>query len=348
MDVMGELVTELGRDLPYRGAAEFHDLLWRLLGSPDKQTAVERARADRTTPAHVLECLEKSVVVPGSLQPGNWAATLGAYRAIVTNYLSALSSYSFFDRALTDNAFTPELLGTKIAITTASAIGSVVSEGSVKPVSFMAFNAPTIPITKAIVPVIVTEDTTRFREAMGLIGRNLRSALVKAVDTYALSVVIAAATSTPTTGGTVANLVADMKQAFNGVTVGQESKLYWVLSPTLAVSLAARVAATTGSWDLGPSGGTLAKIPVVVSSGVPSGDLILVDASQFGAASEPITLDSITQGTVQLESSPDSPSTSSTLLISLWQQNMVGQVATRYFGIVALTATAAAVITGMS
>jgi hypothetical protein len=240
------------------------------------------------------------------------------------------------------------LLGTKIAITTAAAVGSIVNEAGVKPISYMAFSAPTIPITKAICPIIVTEETSRYREAMGLIGRNLRSALVQAVDTYVLGVIVAAATATPTTGGTVANLVADMKQAFSGVAVGQESRLYWIVSPTLAVSLAARVAATSGNWDLGPAGGTLAGVPVVTSAGCPAGDLILVDASRFAAASEPITLDVVTQGVVQLETAPDSPSTSSTILVSLWQSNQVGQIVTRYFGIVAMTATAAAVITGMS
>ena len=234
---MGEIVRALGKvEPPYKGAAEFHDLLWRLLNASDPKIAVEQARADRTTPSRVLEVLEKSAVTPGSLSDGNWAA-LGAYRAIISSYLISLSSVSFFDRALADGAFTLGLSGTKIGITTASAIGSIVNEGQIKPVSYMAFDAPTIPITKAIVPVIVTAELARQRAAMGQIGKELRSALVKAVDTYALSVIVAAATATATTGGTVANLVADIKQAFSDIEVGQESKLYWVLDPTLAVSL---------------------------------------------------------------------------------------------------------------
>jgi len=68
--------------------------------------------------------------------PGNWAATLSDYRAVITNYLTSLASVSFFDRALPDNAFTPGLLGTKIAITKSSAIGNVIAEGDVKPITF--------------------------------------------------------------------------------------------------------------------------------------------------------------------------------------------------------------------
>ena len=51
---------------------------------------------------------------------------------------------------------------------------------------------------------------------------------------------------------------------------------------------------------------------------------------------------------MQLQSTPNSPSTGATVQVSLFQENKVGYKATRYFGVVALTTTAAAVITGMS
>src|SRR5262245_38398806 len=142
---MGEVVKALGRvGEDYRGAAEFNHLLWCRLNSHDPVAALQKAQADGTTPRRVLETLEKGAVAPGSLQPGNWASVLGSYRQIISAYVDSLSSFSFFDRARADNAFVPGLLGGKIAITTASAIGSVIAEGSVKPVSYMAFDAPTI------------------------------------------------------------------------------------------------------------------------------------------------------------------------------------------------------------
>jgi hypothetical protein len=187
-----------------------------------------------------------------------------------------------------------------------------------------------------------------------LIGKHLGRQVALATDAAALAIVTAAGPSIPTTGTTVANLIADIKAAFAAVTIGSAdsrdggSKLYWVMNSALAASLSARLAGSTG-WNLVPTGGTLAGVPVVVSAGAPNGVMILVDASRFAAASEEaITLERITEGVVQFETAPDSPSTASTILVSLWQENKVGQVAKRYFGLVALTATAAATITGMT
>ena len=340
---MGEVVRALGNS----GATEFNHLLWVLLNSRDPMDAVERAKADRTTPSRVLEVLEKAAVQPGSLQDPSWASPLGAYQQIITEYVDSLSGFSFFDRALADRAFVPGQLGSKVAISTDTAVGSIVNEGQATPFMSFSYEAATIPITKAVAPIVVTQELARQREQMGWVGQRLRSKIVATVDTYAMSVIIAAATSTPTTGNTVAALVDDIAQAFSDVEIGQEPKLYWVLNAALAASLSARLAGSVG-WDLTPAGGKLAGVPAIISAGVPSGDLVLVDASRFAADSEAITLDRSTQASVQLQSSPDSPSTGSTVQVSLWQQNKVGYKATRYFGLVALTDTAAAVITGMS
>jgi hypothetical protein len=67
---------------------------------------------------------------------------------------------------------------------------------------------------------------------------------------------------------------------FADLEIGQESRLYFVLNAALAASLSARLAGSVG-WDLTPTGGTLAGVTTVVSSGVPTGNLVLVDASRF-------------------------------------------------------------------
>ena len=77
------------------------------------------------------------------------------------------------------------------------------------------------------------------------------------------------------------------------------------------------------------NGGSIAGIPVIVSDGVPSGSVVLVDASQVAGASETITLDSSEQASVQLDTSPDSPVSGSTNITSLWQMNLVGLKAER-------------------
>jgi len=132
---------------------------------------------------------------------------------------------------------------------------------------------------------------------------------------------------------------------FADIEIGQQSRLYFILNPALAASLSARLAGSVG-WTMTPRGGQLAGVDVVVSAGAPAGNLILVDASRFAAFNNTITLAASDKALVQLNSSPDSPPTSSTAMISLWQHNMVQLRAVR--GFVNLTTTCASTTTGMT
>jgi hypothetical protein len=57
----------------------------------------------------------------------------------------------------------------------------------------------------------------------------------------------------------------------------------------------------------------------------------LVDAAGLVLGSGDLTLDTLTDASVQMDSAPDSPPTSSTNIVSLWQNNLVGVVAERYW-----------------
>jgi hypothetical protein len=183
-------------------------------------------------------------------------------------------------------------------------------------------SSPALALLKAVAMVVTTTELAKNPGATGLIGRELQKAIVRATDTRAIAVVIAAGTSSATAGGTVANLATDIKTAFAAIEVGADSRLYWTLSPALAAALSARLAGSVG-WGLTPTGGTLAGVPVVVSAGVSAGDLVLVDASRFSAFSDTITLAESRQGVVQMDSAPDSPPTASTAYQSLWQVDKV-------------------------
>jgi HK97 family phage major capsid protein len=348
MGVMGEVVKALGRDLPYRGASEFNCLCRHLLlGKGDITQSLAFAEADATVPRKVVETLKAAVGV-GSVGDALWAGNL-TFRGIIQGYVESLSSISFFDRALSDNSFVKvEMAGAPIVITTTAATGSTIGELAPTPLTQMAFSAPTVSLRKTITEVVISNEVARNPANTRHIGRELLRATAKAVDTAAIADIIAAGTSSATSGPTVAQLAADIKTALTAISIGQQSRLYWVLNATLAVSLAARVAGSTGNWDLTPSGGTLAGIPVVVSDAVPSGDLVLVDASRFAAFSDVVQLAASQEALVQMSTTPDSPAVASTVMVSLFQQNMTALRATRWWGIENLTSTASATITGMS
>jgi hypothetical protein len=351
MGAMGEIVRAAGKvggsDLPYRGATEFNSLCrYLLLGRGDLVEAAACAEADSNCPRKVVETL-KAAVVAGSVGDALWAGNL-TFRGIVQGYIESLASISFFDRALADNAFVRvEMAAAPIVITTSSATGSTVAELAPAPLSQMAFAAPTVALRKTVTQVVLSNEVIRNPAATRHIGRELQRATARAVDTAAIATIIAAGTSTATTGGTVANLVSDLQSMFVDIEIGEQSRLYFVLNSALAVGLSARLAGSVG-WDLTPTGGRLAGVEVIVSSGAPTGNLILVDASRFAAFSDAIQLAASQEALVQLNTSPDSPPTSSTVMTSLFQANMTALRAMRYWGLQALTSTAVSTTTGMS
>ena len=83
--------------------------------------------------------------------------------------------------------------------------------------------------------------------------------------------------------------------------------------------------------NLTPTGGSINGIPVLVSDGVLTGNVILIDATGIAAASGDVTLNEFREGSVQLDTSPDSPPSAATNFISLWQNNLSAIVVERSF-----------------
>jgi hypothetical protein len=88
-------------------------------------------------------------------------------------------------------------------------------------------------------------------------------------------------------------------------------------------------------------------MPVIVTGAV-SGQIVGVDASQICAASGNIILDTSDEATLQFETSPDSPPSSATNLLSLWDMNYAAIRATRYWAVGRMRSAAVAVISGVT
>jgi hypothetical protein len=96
-------------------------------------------------------------------------------------------------------------------------------------------------------------------------------------------------------------------------------------------------------------GGNISGIEVVPSDGVAAGTMLLVDSSQVVVANEGLTFDDSRQALIQMEDTTmDSPPTSSTAYISLFQQNWLGLKAERWMAVTKLTSTGVAAVTGIA
>src|SRR5262249_52754808 len=97
--------------------------------------------------------------------------------------------------------------------------------------------------------------------------------------------------------------------------------------------------------ELGPQGGLINKIPVLVSDGLTAGQVVLMDASGIAAAPGEAILEDFDQGIIAADSAPDSPVTANTTQESLWQANKTAIRCERYFVGVKLRSDAVALTT---
>src|SRR5262245_12268967 len=158
------------------------------------------------------------------------------------------------------------------------------------------------------------------------------------------------ATSFGSSGVTAEHVRNDLRAALSNITTGQRSRLYLLMSSGLAKVLAVLYDESgAGAFPgMGVNGGTIGGITVLVSDGVPSTSVVLVDAFQVAAGSETITLTSSQEASLQMDTTPDSPPIASTAYVNLWQNNWRALRAERYFGAVKLSTTGVCVITSVN
>ncbi len=140
----------------------------------------------------------------------------------------------------------------------------------------------------------------------------------------------------------------DLRCLLQAITTSARSQLFLLMTSTIAKALAV-MHDTTGRPafpGMNYNGGSIGGIQCVVTDGMPASTAVLVDAQQVAAASETIQLSATNEAAVQMDSAPDSPISASTPMVSLWQNNMTGLKAERYFGVEKLTTTGVAVLTG--
>jgi hypothetical protein len=97
----------------------------------------------------------KTGVAAGNSSTTGWAQELISYQAVADSFLASLAPYSSFDKIINLNGFTRLPMETRIFVASTAAVGSAVSEGSLKPVTQMQFDASNFEPKKAIAIVVV-------------------------------------------------------------------------------------------------------------------------------------------------------------------------------------------------
>jgi len=232
-----------------------------------------------------------------------------------------------------------------------------VGQGDVKPVSRFTLNQVTLPFHKAAGIVPLTEELLRFSNpaAEGIVRTSLVGALTYLVDrdfldpskaettgvspasiTNGVSAIVATGTTADAFRDDLGTLIA----TYLGLNMSPAG-LVLVMTSTQAMRLGL-MRNSLGQKEfpeIGINGGSLEGIPVITSEnivatgGSPTDGypIIAINANDVMLADDGgVTIDVSREASLQMNDAPDSPETTSTVLVSLWQRNMVAFRAERF------------------
>jgi hypothetical protein len=150
--------------------------------------------------------------------------------------------------------------------------------------------------------------------------------------------------TTASAGTSQANANTDMQvliTQFFAANPGVDNAVI-LMTPANAVA----IARATNQQTLGARGGSIWGIPVIVAGSV-GARLIMLDASQILVADDGgLNVDVSTSALVQFDSAPADPTVASTVLVSLFQKNLIGLKITRVVAWKRVASTAVYYISG--
>ena len=218
---------------------------------------------------------------------------LGDYGISIGAWSDSMRTKSAFYRILDDGGFFRLPVQTRVGITTTLPSGSVVARGC----------------RGAAVTAPVAERDARPDEGERADGRHRRAvarcsaagqtalnrALMGAVATPSIARLsicyVVPARSTPASGTTAVDAKADLRAALMAVNSVGTAKLYWIAAPDVA-----KMASTLNSTGLdafpamSATGGEMANLPAIVSSGVAGGSLVPGRCLGIAADGGPVTV----------------------------------------------------------
>jgi HK97 family phage major capsid protein/HK97 family phage prohead protease len=301
-----------------------------------------------------FEVIEKAPVLPGTTTGSTWAEPLVQYQNMAGEFIEFLRPQTVIGRI---EGFRRVPFKIKVPRQTAGAVVNWVGEAKPKPLSSLALDSITLDFFKIAGIIPLSEELVRFSSpsAEALVRADLAAAISQFMDSEFLDPAKAevagvspasitnGVAAIPASGTNYAAFVTDVKTLFNTYLAGNVpiSGGAWIMKQGRALSLSLMQNPLGASQfpGLGLGGGTLLGFPVITSEAVPStggspggGDLIifLIPQEVMLADEGGVTIDLSREASLQMDTAPDNPATATTVMISLWQHNLVGIKAERF------------------
>jgi HK97 family phage major capsid protein/HK97 family phage prohead protease len=317
----------------------------------DSYLALSRAKSYADSTPEVLQMVEntlnwhtKAAVAAGTTTDPTWAGPLAPTQTAVNEFLELLRPRTLIGRI---PGFRQVPFNTAVPSQSGGGTYSWVGQGNAKPVTSAAFATVTVPFAKAAGIIVLTEELVKLStpSAEATVRTEMIDGMGAFLDTQLVDPTVAAvanvnpasitngASNAAASGVTGAAARADLSArvaAFTAANIPLDGAV-WLMSDSNAFGIGISLNALGQPLFPGVSraGGDLLGIPIVVSNNV-GNRVILVHAPSILYADEGgVQIDVSREASIQMDSAPSNPSDATTVLVSLWQRNLVGLRAER-------------------
>lgn len=316
----------------------------------DSYQAISRAKSYTDTPevAQMVEATlnwsTKAAVAAGTTTDATWASPLAVAQPLVNEFLELLRPRTIIGRVA---GFRQVPFNVSVPSQTGGGTYSWVGQGNAKPVTSATFATVSVPSAKAAGIIVLTEELVRISSpsAEATVRQEMIDGMAAFLDSQLVDPAVAAvanvnpasitngAATAAASGATAAALRADLAArvaTFTAANIPLEGSV-WLMNDSNA--FAAGISLNALGQPLFPgmsqNGGSIMGIPVIVSNNV-GARIILVHAPSILYADEGgVAIDVSREASIQMDSTPANPSDATTVLVSLWQRNLVGLRAER-------------------
>lgn len=280
----------------------------------------------------------KSAVAAGTTTDSTWASPLAQPTGLVNEFLELLRPSTLIGkipglRRVPFNVNMPRQ--------TAGGTYSWVGEGAPKPLTKPAYDTVSLGIAKAAGIIVLTEELVRNSSpsAQEAVRAEMLAGMAKYLDEQFIVASNAAVsnvspgsitngvTGTAASGTAESNARADIRKliatlAGNNYPLGQ---VVLATSESIAFTLGTLVNSLgqTAFPGVTVNGGSILGIPLVTSNSV-GAQIVAIHAPSILFADAGVELDISREASLQMDTAPTNPVDATTVLVSLWQHNLVG------------------------
>jgi len=333
------------RSLLPKGTAFTRAIQAIAVGRGDHWRAIEWAKQWKETTPEV-ELFLRAAVAPGTTTDPAWAAPLAALKPLVDEFLELLRPATLLGKM--SGSFMQVPFNVSVASQTGGGTYGWVGQAGPKPVTKLAFGTVTLGIAKCAGIVVITEELARVStpSAEAAIRTDMVNGIAQFLDVeftdpakapvanVSPGSITNGITPITTAGTSPANARTDILALAAALTAANipPSSASLIMSETNALALGAALNPLGQPLfpGVGPTGGTVLGFPCYASQSAGNNVIMVAGMGIMYADDGGVTIDVSREASVQMDSAPDNPPVATSVLVSLWQENLIGLRAERF------------------